>query len=148
MVKGAFHVLQPGISIGNMDFEAFQLFMRRLLPAWATSIIKTWSNAWATTYRMHEPVLRTCVFGRSDGRDDFKHYLRCHRLLELLEPAVDLQFQSVAEMFFVISPTMERALRLVTAFLLYQSVKNNSGPESLQRLVEAARGQAMSAGRL
>jgi hypothetical protein len=147
LLKRRFNVLQPGVSFDDVDIDALRDFLRKLSPAWATSILKTWEHAWTTTYRMHEPLLRTCVFGCSGERDELYHYIRCVRLHEFLEPASRDPVPTAAEVLLLSTPTTERAVLLVDRFLVYHAVKNSLGPPPLpdnqiRRLVAAAQGQA------
>ena len=49
----------------------------------AIKVIKTWSNGWTTSYRMHEEVLLNCLFGCCGKPDDLSHYLQCPILCSL-----------------------------------------------------------------
>ena len=42
--------------------------------------LKTLCNGWCTSYRMHEPIKLTCVFGCSGEKDNLQHYLLCRNL--------------------------------------------------------------------
>ena len=144
LVKRRYSVLDPGVPFEEIVFEEIKLFISRLSPAWATSILKTWANAWTTSYRMHEPTLRSCVFGCPGERDDLHHYLRCQSLFDLLGSGSDMAPPAVTELLLLAVPSRERAVRLVTIFNAYHGVKNADAPQ-LQRLVDAARAQALSA---
>ena len=125
MLKRRFPVLEPGVAFDTVDFDAVKQFMAKLTPAWATSILKTWANAWNTTYRLHEPVLRTCFFGCIDMKDDLSHYLRCPCLRNLLGsdggdvPATDAER---------LHPTHDCALNLVIMSNLYHASKSSTTP--------------------
>ena len=52
-------------------------------------IIKTWTNAWATSHRCHETPILPCLFGCNDNIDSLSHYIMCpilFGLLSLLRP--------------------------------------------------------------
>ena len=44
-------------------------------------VIKTWSNGWATSRRLHETNTFPCLFGCLDSEDDLRHYTHCKILL-------------------------------------------------------------------
>jgi len=46
-------------------------------------ILKTWANGWATSYRMHDPILLPCLFGCVGRPDDLCHYVQCPHLYAL-----------------------------------------------------------------
>ena len=46
---------------------------------------KTVTNAWCTSYRMHEPRLLSCIFGCRDEPDELSHYLQCNILWSLID---------------------------------------------------------------
>ena len=50
----------------------------------AMYVIKTLSNGWLTTYRMHESPKLPCIFGCHDCKDDLTHYLYCPTLWTLI----------------------------------------------------------------
>jgi hypothetical protein len=142
LIKRRFPVLEPSIQYESIDFPRLQEFMQALSPAWATSIIKTWANAWTTSSRMHETEIKTCLFGCPQEHDELNHYLRCLRFQTLLRN--DNAQLHISETLLFMKPSVENALLLVTAFNAYHAVKNTSRPH-LARLVDASRGQAMSA---
>jgi hypothetical protein len=145
LIKRRYSILEPGIPFEEIAFEDVKQFMSKLSPAWATSTLKTWANAWTTSCRMHEPVLRACVFGCTDNmRDDLSHYIRCPRLRDLLALTGGAVPATVAELLLLSNPTYDNAFNLVAAFNLYHAAKHSDFPH-LQRLAAAARCQAMSA---
>ena len=75
LLRRRWPVLCPDVpfSILDLDLASVKTFLTKLSPAWATSIMKTWSNAWTTSHRMHEHVLRNCVFGCQDEADTLSH---------------------------------------------------------------------------
>ena len=47
------------------------------------ALIRTWSNGWFTSVRMHEPIALPCIFG-CDAGDTLHHYLKCDVLWTLI----------------------------------------------------------------
>ena len=86
LLKRRWSVLRPDALISSVDFSCLKQFLAKLSPAWSTSILKTWANAWTTSYRLHEPFLCTCVFGCRGEPDALQHYLRCPQLWRHLSP--------------------------------------------------------------
>ena len=43
----------------------------------ALAWLKTITNGWCTSTRMHEPVHLKCIFGCRDAKDCISHYLKC-----------------------------------------------------------------------
>ena len=46
--------------------------------------IKTFPNAWVTSYRLHEDTLLNCLFGCQGQPDSLEHYLQCSHLSSLM----------------------------------------------------------------
>lgn len=44
----------------------------------ALAWLKTVTNGWCTSSRMHEPVKLQCIFGCRHAKDKLEHYLDCH----------------------------------------------------------------------
>ena len=82
-----------------IDWAAVSVALGRAAPYVAMAVIKTLSNGWTTSVRMHELVPLPCVLGcapsrrvlatrqfNDDGRDDAGHYLTCPRLWRMFVP--------------------------------------------------------------
>ena len=52
----------------------------------AMAWFKTVTNAWTTSYRMHEPIRLRCLFG-CDAPDRIDHYMSCLTLWSILHEA-------------------------------------------------------------
>ena len=137
--------------------------MAALSTAWATSIVKTWANAWTTSARMHETEVLPCLFGCADEPDELQHYIRCSRLWHLVVRADRrdlLSFQpEVAVKLLFVNPSLSMARLVVTMFLTYHEIKHGklqlilghirsndllSLEAVAQRVAEAALGKASS----
>ena len=53
-------------------------------PKDALAWLKTVTNAWCTTTRMHEPIKFSCIFGCTQEKDHLGHYLQCHILWSII----------------------------------------------------------------
>ena len=65
------------------DWKAYITELRKCRPSVATANLKSILNGWTTSHRMHEEVLRSCIFGCAHGADQWRHYaesgiLWCH----------------------------------------------------------------------
>ena len=58
----------------------FFKFLRHLRKHEVMRIIKTWTNAWATSSRFHEARVLPCLFGCPEGTDRLDHYVMCPNL--------------------------------------------------------------------
>ena len=118
--------------------------MDELSPAWATSILKTWSNTWTTSTRMHENDALPCLFGCTmDDRDALDHYLSCLNLWAGIflagrgyVPPIrwSFFFEDVWKRLLLVQPSIPAALDLVTAFLAYHAVKHENRREVLRMI--------------
>ena len=143
LIERRFKALQPEVMYGSIDFSTLKEFSGKLSMAWATSILKTWANAWTTSSRMHETVVRDCLFGCRPARADLRHYLRCPVLWGLLCGEEEDLNSTMAERLMFINPEPGKAMKIVVAFLAYHALKND--PHQLpERAVRAAWDQAVS----
>ena len=72
-------VSQP---LGTLSLE-FKTIFSSLPFSTPMAILRTWSNGWFTTTRMHESVVLPCIFG-CDANNSLHHYLRCEVLWTLI----------------------------------------------------------------
>ena len=74
-------VLSPSTELPHdFDFLVLKNHMSRLPSSKAFALVRTWSNAWITSSRMHDLVVRSCFFGCHNSRDELAHYVSCNRL--------------------------------------------------------------------
>ena len=127
LLKRRFEYLQLEISYHCVHINLLKAFLKQLSPAWATAVLKTWASAWTTSARMHESIIRGCLFGCPDARDELYHYVRCQALHDLLDHASlsEPGIRSIAEGLLFIEPSVRRAERLVVSFLAYNAVKDS-----------------------
>ena len=64
-------------------FEALCVFPKHVAMVW----VKTISNGWTTSHRMHEDIIHRCFFCDQE-RDSLRHYARCPGLAHLVSVAV------------------------------------------------------------
>ena len=91
----------------------------------AMCLFKTWVGAWTTSFRMHEPVKLTCLFGREDADDTLDHYLTCAPLWHTCGACLGVSPPlHVAERICIISPTVEHLHLLSLCFQGYHYTKS------------------------
>ena len=72
-------LLPLGWSLDEMLVDRVAVCLNKLGIRTATALIKTWSNTWATSSRMHEDRRMSCIFG-CQADDALEHYLVCDPL--------------------------------------------------------------------
>ena len=86
--------------------------------------IKTASNGWCTSYRMHEPRKLPCIFGCRGCTDELKHYLSCHVLWSLIDEfftgCVD---PSAAGRINYVRPSPKKTMIISATFEVYHTLK-------------------------
>ena len=92
----------------------------------STSIawIKTVTNAWCTSHRMHETNKLNCIFGCRTSPDRLDHYITCNLLWSLLHEAFGGAFTPCLFARLNFSMPCERNLYiLAAAFDIYHGLK-------------------------
>ena len=105
----------------------------------ALAVIKTVTNAWATTDRFHEDTLWPCIFGCDDD-DALSHYLVCDPLWTIcacsLNCRVDVLQRPAAERLCLVVPTPLSIQLCGTAYWVYHTMKLRHR-EEVERAVSA-----------
>ena len=122
--------------------------MHRISPSLAMSLIKSWSNSWCTTHRMHEDVCWPCIFGCPDSEDDLHHYLKCTQLWPRLVgfcglPPSYCHAGAVIKLCLV-SPTLRRVKALVLSCRVYHGLKFAHRREIEEAVVSGQFGSVLS----
>ncbi len=91
----------------------------------AMRVIKTWVNSWGTSYRMHEDVLFSCLFGCQDAEDSMIHYVQCPFWLMLLTHLLRDPPPSPMPLvrLGVVDPTDSTLKALACSFAGYHAIK-------------------------
>ena len=129
--------LCPGVPVGDISFDPLREMLGKLSPAWATAILKAWANAWTTSSRVHEPVVRQCVFGCDVGVDSLKHYLRCNSVWPTSAlDAPDINERATQRMLLRLPVRHSQIFDTVVAFNFYHAAKRapDLSSQSLHRL--------------
>ena len=101
------------------------------------AVVKTIANSWCASYRYHETLRLTCLFGCA-ARDDQVHYLQCTQLWQAARAATGTpDTQDPLVKLVVGQPSEKRVCNLAVAFYTYHSVKRGHLAES--HLAKASR---------
>ena len=99
-----------------------------------SGIHKTWSNAWATSSRMHEDTRLQCIFG-CEAPDDLNHYLCCDPLWTAVISncfnRVELLWTRPLIKIGLVNPKTEWLQMTSVAFSCYHSIRLDHWPEVL-----------------
>ena len=102
--------------------------MRSLRKHESMQIIKTWCNAWSTSYRYHEPVLFPCLLGCPHMRDELSHYVSCPHVWNVARIAFPhLRLQNLHDRLCVDKPCTESLRVLAATFPAYHTIKPSLG---------------------
>ena len=118
----------------------FSLELKPLLSSLPLStpmaLIRTWSNGWFTSIRMHESMALPCIFG-CDADDTLDHYLKCDILWTLIYCCNNCKStifrQTIENKACVRGLCRANLARLYTAFSTYHSL----GKLHTEQLTEA-----------
>ena len=136
------------------SFEFFRVKLKRIQPHLRMSFIKTLTNGWHTSSRMHEATCLPCIFGcqalpsscmapiNNDAstkviRDETAHYLNCPILSGLIMQATGLDhLLSLHELIFGNGiDDLTGVLACATSYHVYHSLKLGNLP-IIQKAIE------------
>ena len=108
----------------------FSLELKHLLSSLPLStpmtLIRTWSNGWFTSIRMHESIALPYIFG-CDAEDNLDHYLKCDTLWTLIYCCNNCKStifrQTIENKACVHGLCRANLARLCTAFSTYYSLR-------------------------
>jgi len=125
----------------NDSFEFFKLKLKRIQPHLRMTFVKTLTNGWHTSSRMHEAVCLPCIFGCNSLpnnlicsfdnnsckpiRDETAHYLNCPILIGIISQAASLEhLPDLHELIFGKDRNdLTGALTCSTSYHVYHSLK-------------------------
>ena len=86
--------------------------------------LKTITNAWCTSSRMHESVRLPCIFGCKDSADRLDHYVGCRILWSIIHEAFGGDFTPchVSRLCYH-APSPIKFVHIACAFEVYHSMK-------------------------
>ena len=114
----------------DLDFEQAASFLRQLRKHDAMRVVKTWSNAWATSNRYHEAIRLPCLFGCAHQIDAQRHYVNCPLLYCITRQVLHVSDMPL-ERLAVSSPTRASLLTVACVFSAYHALKNTLATECL-----------------
>jgi len=107
--------------------QSLKSFSCSLPAAFSQQLLRTWTNAWCTSSRLHEASALPCLFGCVGFPDNLKHYLRCPILWRFISSCDRLPILgSVPEVLTITKQHFHTALRLVVACNFYRTSKKAS----------------------
>ena len=110
------------------------LIVKSLKPHVAVQVIKTWSNAWATTHRFHEARRLPCLFGCSDALDSLNHYAFCPFIRSVTERLGCNHSNTPSCMLGLENPSIIGMKGVAATFYVYHSVSLHPTARALQSI--------------
>ena len=90
----------------------------------AIAWLKTVTNGWCTSERMHEVVKLPCIFGCNAALDNLKHYLECRILWSLIDEAFcGLIHPLPIGRVNYLDPNTDNVILISAAFEIYHALK-------------------------
>ena len=84
-------------------------------------------GGWTTSSRMHERIIRGCLFCCCDSFDNINHYIQCSPLWQIASQALEVRDPfSFEERLCLVSPSPGNAQLLSLVFLFYQSAHSQA----------------------
>ena len=118
------------------------LIVKSLKPHVAVQVIKTWSNAWATTHRFHEARRLPCLFGCSDALDSLNHYAFCPYISSVTERCNHSHKPSC--MLGLADPSVIGMKGVAAMFYAYHSVSLHPIARALQSILNRNKSQPLT----
>ena len=116
-------IVAPGL-FRFIEREPVATCYKKLDTFHSTCWLKTVCNAWTTSYRMHEEVFLSCVFGCVSHKDKLEHYLECSVLWSLIDEVFLTSIgSSMLARCNISNPCESFAIMLTTAFNMYHTIK-------------------------
>ena len=90
--------------------------------------MKTFTNAWITSYRMQRERKRTCLFGCRHSRDDMRHYISCPLLMKhLMEYQIFKNYLSPPVNTLMMAPNSVIGIVFITtAYSMYHAAVHDN----------------------
>ncbi len=127
------------------NYPSICALLKQLRKHDAMRVIKTWVNSWATSYRMHEPVLLPCLFGCANASDQLSHYVMCPILFALQTLLIPDAPQNPLERIGLINISQRTALAVSCTFAGYHAIRRSlTTPQQLHTLADKDRAYAHS----
>ena len=116
-----------------MNFCLLANIHRILFAGTNTYLCMCWLRAigggWTTPTRMHEASILPCLFGCSDAKDEYRHYITCPMLRQLAKEALNMRESNceVGHRLCLTACNLNRLKLLGYCHLLYHSLRKESG---------------------
>ena len=121
---GVWHFLERLVAESSLlELKRFLLPLPHSTPM---CLLRTWSNGWFTSRRMHESEALPCIFG-CDADDDLRHYLKCEALWTCVYSCFNcntsILAQTIPERACVHNVNIANISRLYTAYSSYHALR-------------------------
>ena len=113
---------------GALNFDAVFVLLRRLPSHVVMTWVKTISNGWCTSRRMHEQVELKCLFGCQHEADSVLHYLKCKVLRSIAYDALGCDAPSsvsILSALGVLPVCLSQIYIVYVLFTVYHEHKSN-----------------------
>ena len=128
------------VELEALDWSVVFAHLKKQPGSIVVCTLKTWTNVWTTSHRLHRTERGACVFGCRAAPDDLRHYARCSVLWEAIgrfAPGGPPGDDVLARLALVDHDTRDFNL-LAAAFHLYNKVNNASVNARLLTLSEVS----------
>ena len=121
-------IVAPLSGFPSPAFLKSLLHIFKSLPAYAPmAVLRTWTNGWFTTHRMHENIRLSCILGCEEP-DSLKHYLQCNTFWSILGSAghrasLDIDVWPSVRCCLC-NPSRISVSNCMIAFLAYHAIRN------------------------
>ena len=109
----------------SIDLDACFVMLRKMRTCDAMTIMKTWTNSWATSHRSHDPVALPCFFGCRAQKDSLIHYLQCPHLFALMKLFNRSTDSNPLIRFGLVEPSLESLSVVCSASAGYHAIRRN-----------------------
>ena len=91
----------------------------------AITVLKTWSNSWATSHRSHDPTILPCLLGCKAQSDSLIHYLQCPHMYSLMKFFDRSTDENPLVRFGLVNPSLDRLALICCTSAGYHSVRRS-----------------------
>ena len=110
-------------SLINLD-SCFAL-LRRMGAGKAITVLKTWTNSWATSHRSHDPTILPCLLGCKAKPDSLIHYLQCPHLYALMKFFYCSTDENPLIRFGLVNPSLDSLSIICCASAGYHAIRRS-----------------------
>jgi len=109
----------------SIDLDACFTLLRKMPAGKAVTVLKTWTNSWATSHRSHDPVILPCLLGCKAKTDSLIHYLQCPHLYALMKFFNQSTDDNPLIRFGLVSPSIDNFCLICCTFAGYHGIRRS-----------------------